>query len=210
MKKTIFCYEIEIRKLDKRLMLIKKVTTRLRKLHNVEVDRLELFRCLPDKYDENEWAAHPIFTELPKDKLNRYSFPEPSPVSRGVELKETEVANPNVKLYGYSISSDTFTGIGGNTEDPVFNNAELNKLYKFLLWTYVKWCWNKNYQMVGIMASMIFGALSNIYGAWSCVQSNKVKIAEPVKVQIEQTAPQNQSEPITPGISTIVVPTESL
>lgn len=73
-------------------------------------------------------------------------------------------------------------------------------------WTEKSVFWQRlEFWFVGILGTVIIGLSSFLL---PYLESSKESV-EPIKVQIiEQTIPQNQSEPITPKNSTVVVPME--
>lgn len=73
----------------------------------------------------------------------------------------------------------------------------------------VKWQ-KREFWFVGIFGTVIIGLLAFLLPYIHSLKSSKEPV-EPIKVQIiQQSTPQNQSEPITPENSTVVVPTEIL
>lgn len=137
--------------------LIDKISSLLYSLHNVEIDRKELFKRLPENYSEYDNCRFPIYTECRCERLLfQQDASEVSGDTEGAIFCITEELREStkIKLYGY-VSDQTFLS---------FKTKELRKLKNYLSWLRKKVWFKEHLSEINTWAAILAAGSSIIIG----------------------------------------------
>ena len=169
-------------------------------LHGYELNKHEVEKALPESFNNEKLCTCQIYA-LTNKKVSTYFFEDKS--SPNVQMMRPELVEKDFNTFNVLLNYDT------NVIKYIslcFSSRELLKLSAFLFRNRIKRWFNINLATLALIVAMITSVISIILGIKNLDTSQKINI----KVQIEQTIPQSQSEPLTPKNSTVVVPMEIL
>lgn len=187
MKKS-FCEHIK-------RILINNIDSSLYNLHGYELNVKKVKKALPKSFNNTILTFCPVYAWT--ENKSAYFVKDKKPI--GVPILELELVEEKLNTFTVILNYDA--RVIDYIKD-FFSIRELLKLYIFLLRTQIKQWISKHLDTLALIVAMITSVISIFLG----IKSQNTPQEINVRVQIEQTVPQSQSEPITPENSTATVP----